>query len=50
VKISKLEWLIAGQKGQVPDRAIGTEKDNYARSKGRLSFFIVMPGRKSTNG
>jgi len=50
VKISKLEWLIAGQKGQVPDGAIGTEKDNYARSKGRLSFFIAMPGRKSTNG
>jgi hypothetical protein len=50
VRISKLEWLITAKKGQVPERAIGTKKDNYARSKGRLSFFIAMPSRKSTNG
>lgn len=43
-----MEWLITAKKGQVPERAIGTKKDNYARSKGRLSFFIAMPGRKST--
>jgi hypothetical protein len=50
VKISKLEWLITAKKGRVPERAIETEKDNYARSKGRLSFFIAMPGRKCANG
>ena len=38
------------QKGHIPERPIGTEKDNCARSKGRLSFFIAMPGRNSTNG
>jgi hypothetical protein len=29
------------QKGQVPERPIGTEKDNHARLKGRLSFFTA---------